>query len=500
MKWIGIDFGTTNSVAAILEEERIKETLGGLSGNDPLPTLVSFFQDDYRFGFDALMDSTDSRNERLIIGELKPHLGRMEILPVAGFRLSVEDLTARYLRHLRLLLSLKESEKIGAVIATPVEFPVSHRQALLRAAKISGIDQVAFIYEPTAALFQAIHDQAVPDGPVAVIDWGGGTVDLTIVRCHPDRRVEDLNVNARRGGLGGRDLDRDLLERHLVRHPDAWTWYSAQSRNLQNRILNSLELQKIAFLSEKPLKEMNFSIPQVPSDQVAAYQFDQNLALERLQHFTSEVRRLAVETTCQAGLSVEDVVAFLLVGGPFASRRIRRDFNKVWPNARQMPISHPQRATVQGCARLAYTGFDLALAADIVVRQFDDNLHHVLRCGQPLPQTKGSLQFQEYLYRVTDLSAPQAILEIGYYSEGHRHVPLEVLAVPVMHRRNSETRSAIPFNVRLQIGLDECLFVTAQAQGRMMLGQMGEYQDLSQKVSLSRIPLTLIPHTGRVKS
>jgi molecular chaperone DnaK (HSP70) len=70
MKWIGIDFGTTNSVAAILDihGNRIQETLGGKG--DPVPTLVSYFQDDYRFGFEALKDSTSPDSPRLIVGDL----------------------------------------------------------------------------------------------------------------------------------------------------------------------------------------------------------------------------------------------------------------------------------------------------------------------------------------------------------------------------------------------------------------------------------------------
>ena len=496
MKWVGIDFGTTNSVAAILEMGRIQEALD-VTGHDPVPTLISFFQEDYRFGFEARADSIDLKGERLIISDLKPNLGRMEVLPVEGVRFHVEDLTTRYLKHLLHLLNLQNEEEIGAVIATPVEYPPSHRHALLRSAYRAGIVQTLFVYEPTAALFQAIHEKPAPEGPVVVLDWGGGTVDLTIVHCHADRRIEDLNVNARRSGLGGRDLDRDLLERHLIRHTDAWTWYSSQSRNIQNRILNNLERQKIAFLSGKPLNATDFSIPRVPSPHNGAYQFHQKLALERLQHFTAEVRGLAVETTRQAGLSVDDVAAFLLVGGPFRSALVRKEFGRVWPNAHELPVAHHQRATVQGCARLAHQGFDLALAADIVVRQFDDTLHHVLLSGQPLPQEKGARRYQEYLYRVTDLAAPQAVLEIGYVTAGDRYVPLEVLAVPVMHERNPDTRSAIPFNVRLQISLDECLYVTARAQGRLMLGLRGDYNDVEQEVGLSRIPLTLIPGANR---
>ena len=90
----------------------------------------------------------------------------------------------------------------SAVIGTPVRFPAPHRHALREAARAAGLTRVEFVYEPTAALYFAIHDcQNLPEGPVAVVDWGGGTVDVTIVRCHANPlRIEDLNVAARQEG------------------------------------------------------------------------------------------------------------------------------------------------------------------------------------------------------------------------------------------------------------------------------------------------------------
>src|SRR5207248_9655656 len=116
-----------------------------------------------------------------------------------------------------------------------------------------------------------------------------------------------------------------------------------------------------------------------------------------------------------------------------------------------------ERAPVRGCALLAERGFGLALSADIAVRQFDDQLHYVLRKGQPFPRSDGQLRYREYKYRGTDLVAPQAVLEIGYVPDRGRYEPLEILSVPVMHRRDPDVRSVIPYDVCLRVGLDEYL-------------------------------------------
>jgi molecular chaperone DnaK (HSP70) len=504
MRWIGIDFGTTNSAAAILEQGKVRETLGTL-GRDreaPVPSLVSCFQDDYHFGFQALEDSLGENSDWLIVSDLKPLLGRSHDVRVGRGTFKVEALTTHFLEHLLNLLKVRETskEELGAVIATPVEFPPEHRHALHRAALKAGIGETLFVYEPTAALFQSLHGKSFPDGPVAVIDWGGGTVDITVVRCHPDGKIEDLNVNARRKGLGGRDLDKAILESILCQNPEASEWYAGASRSVQNSILNRLERLKIEFLGGKSPTIVDFFHPTTPAEYYSSFRFDEAIAIRELQRFTSEVRRLALETTRDAGLAVEDVTAFLLVGGPLRSPLVRQTVGTIWPLAEELSVAHHQRATVQGCARLANQGFDLALAADIVVRQFDDSYHEVLLRNQPLPREKGTERIREFYYRLIDLSAPQAVIELGYLTEAKGYVPLEVLSVPVMHHRNPDTRSVIPFNVRLTVGLDEYLYVMARLKGRMMLHSDGRFQDIEQKVGLSRIPLTLIPRNGRSES
>ncbi|MCY2966820.1 MAG: hypothetical protein NT069_24850, partial [Planctomycetota bacterium] len=209
------------------------------------------------------------------------------------------------------------------------------------------------------------------------------------------------------------------------------------------------------------------------------------------------IRRLAVETTVRARLAVEDISHYLLVGGPPQSALVRRKLQNVWPQAREMVVENRQRATVRGCALLAERGFELALAADIAVRQFNDRLHYVLRKGQPFPRIDGNLRYQESKYRVTDLSAPQAVLELGYIPDRGDYEPLEILSVPIMHQRDPDRRTAIPYDVCLRVGLNEFLYVTATAFGRIQLDDSGICEEVREQVELGRIPMALVPGSRR---
>jgi hypothetical protein len=67
-----------------------------------------------------------------------------------------------------------------------------------------------------------------------------------------------------------------------------------------------------------------------------------------------------------------------------------------------------------------------------------------------------------------------------------------------MHRRDDDRRIAIPYDVCLRVGLDEYLYVTATALGRIQLDGSGSCQEVREQIELSRIPLALVPGTRRV--
>lgn len=495
---IGIDFGTTNSAAGMFEQKRLIETLSPGRSPSPLPTLIAYNQDEFRFGVDALQASRDLNDGSLIISEIKPKLGRMPRLQVESMSFNLEELAARYIKFLvnQLFGGLDVESKLEAVIGTPVEFPPSHRAALRNAAMQAGFEKIDFVYEPTAAVYYALQKyKQVPEGPVAVVDWGGGTVDITIARCESNPpRIEDLNVNARSAGLGGRDIDAAILSEALQQSDDARTWYDGSSRSVKNAIMSRLERGKIYFLENHDLEKFSdFWHPETPPELHPFFRLNPSIINSCLNRFVDRVRRLAIETTCNANLSPEDVEHFLLVGGPCQSPLVRQRLSDIWPNAREMTVEHRQRATVRGCTMLAERGFNLALGADIVVRQFDDRKQRILERGQPFMRSKGQFLFREFTYRVVDFSSPQAVLEIGYIPQLQGdYVPLEIMSVPVTHRRDESRRTAIPYDVKLRIGLDEHLYVCAVAQGKIEDRETGSLREVTQSSELSRVPLILL--------
>jgi len=94
------------------------------------------------------------------------------------------------------------------VAAIPVGFSPAKRKALRQAASQAGIHIRGFVSEPTAAIFRSFHE--VQQWPhVAVFDWGGGTLDISVVNIQGDVVREIATIPKQ---LGGDILDRLLAE------------------------------------------------------------------------------------------------------------------------------------------------------------------------------------------------------------------------------------------------------------------------------------------------
>jgi len=507
---IGIDFGTTNSTAATFLQQEMHETL--LAGEDPIPSVVAYNQEEYFYGQEAMEKMRDPGDTSLIITNLKTMLGRSPEHRVESETFDPVELATGFIRFLLRELFGGEEPPPGleAVMGTPVEFLPSHREALCRAATAAGIDKVEFVYEPTAAVHYALSRlEKIPRGPVAVIDWGGGTVDITIVRFSSGQwkgaeweGIEDLNVNARKDGLGGGDMDRYICRKALAGSAEAQDWFDSQNRSIQSQVYSSIERGKIHYLEKGKLGPFaDFSHPSIdPPELEKHFRLTPELIESCVENFSEQVRRLALRTTNTAGLNTGDIDHVLLIGGPCRSARVRGKLNDIWPNAKELSVEHRQRATVRGCTMLADTGFDLRLGADIAVRQFDGKYHRALERMQKFDRADGKLLSARFRYRVTDFTDQQAVFDIGYIpSDEHgQYQGLEIIQVPVVHRRFSQTHTVQPYDVTLKIGLDELLYVSVTAIGRIRPeGTSGaEDVDVEKTVKLSKIPLILVPRKG----
>lgn len=210
MSIFGIDFGTTNSAAVKLAEHAAPEKYGDEVGG-PSPSIVAI---DKATG-DAVGGRTVWENrERYIesgnyhvVQSVKWELDSDKVWTTEQRSWTPIDVASFVLRQLSARAELLGLEPIRrAAITIPVDFPSRARTSLRAAAEQAGIDVNTFVTESTAG-FMRYLPQLGHCRYVAVFDWGGGTLDISILEIK-DRRVLELSTDVM--DIAGDAIDLDL--------------------------------------------------------------------------------------------------------------------------------------------------------------------------------------------------------------------------------------------------------------------------------------------------
>jgi hypothetical chaperone protein len=242
----GIDFGTSNSTVAVIEDGRPR-LVPLEEGEVTLPSAIFFnFEDNGTyFGRQAVGQYTDAVEGRLMRA-LKSVLGSSlvnEKTRLKARQIAFTDIIGMFIGHLKKQLDDHAGESVETVVlGRPVQFVDDDAQAdaaaqaeLERAARKQGFRHIAFQFEPIAAALD--YEQTVTREELAlIVDMGGGTSDFSIVRVSPERsgaadRKGDILAN--RGiHIGGTDFDRLLSLHHVMPHLGYLTPTKDGKRNL----------------------------------------------------------------------------------------------------------------------------------------------------------------------------------------------------------------------------------------------------------------------------
>jgi molecular chaperone DnaK (HSP70) len=226
----GVDFGTTNSLAAVVAGDRAIPYVDQKTGR-PHPSVIWYRGSEIIVGHNAKenMDLTDGGAPAGFVRSPKMALRRDGPIFVDGQPIDTTDAVAAVLNHLRIDASRARGRALNrAVMTIPVDFGGPERRSLRQAANKAGIGVVQFVHEPVAALYAYLRSQsdvnrelARLDGrSVLVFDWGGGTLDLTLCKIQGGSIMQVANLGDNE--IGGDRFDerlRTLLRRkHAAAH------------------------------------------------------------------------------------------------------------------------------------------------------------------------------------------------------------------------------------------------------------------------------------------
>ncbi|MEZ4399021.1 MAG: Hsp70 family protein [Kofleriaceae bacterium] len=369
---IGIDLGTTNSVAARCDEAGVPMVLADAKGQKIHPSVVSFHPNG------SVVVGAEAKQRRIIdphntVFSVKRLIGRpfrspqihaaaqrmpygikeganqQPVIVTRGGEFAVPEISAIVLDHVRNVASKALDREVGrAVVTVPASFNDAQRSATATAGAIAGITVVRVLNEPTAAALAYGHSRQLSQ-VIAVYDFGGGTFDVTLLRLND--QVYEVLATAGDSFLGGDDIDEALME-HM-----ADVCLTKLRTDVRGNELALMRLRAVAEQAKIELSRRQRALVKIDEIAYGAGGAPLNLETEitreqligKVAPLIERTFKVCEEALTLAGLSpaaIEDVV---LVGGTTKIPHVRERVTQFFQRAPRTDIN-PEEAVAVGAA------------------------------------------------------------------------------------------------------------------------------------------------------
>lgn len=311
-KAIGIDLGTTYSVAAIVENSRVR-IIQNAEGDRLTPSVYAESADG-RIMVGAIAKNQASANPDRTVSSVKRLMGSDTRIQVNGRSLSPQEISAHILRKIKADVNRQLGEDVSrAVITVPAYFSDAQRRATQEAGKMAGFEIMRIISEPTAAaLAYGMNRSDIQH--ILVWDLGGGTFDVSILEVGEGLfHVGAVNGNTR---LGGDDWDARLIS-HLKQ----------QIRQIHDLDIASdaCTFQQVKEACERTKRELSVQnesrifLPLASGPHHDAIEIEMTISRQVFEDLTQDLLNMLIPPTRQAledvSLTPADMDRIILVGG-----------------------------------------------------------------------------------------------------------------------------------------------------------------------------------------
>lgn len=320
MTVIGIDLGTTNSLGCVYRNGKA-ELIPNAYGSYLTPSVVSMTEDGKLIVGQPAKDRLITHPERTV-SSFKKDMGTGRSWKPGEKSFLPEELSSLVIRSIVEDAQNYLGEEIEeAVISVPAYFHDEQRVAVKRAGALAGIHVERIVNEPSAAAL-ASYFTANEEQNMLVFDFGGGTLDVSLVDCF-DTMVEIVSV-AGNNRLGGDDFDRLIAEHFLREHGVARQQLRAQEYAV---LLKQAERCK-KLLSEQEEVVMHAMV----GEQVYESTYTMDRLFEESKALLKEIRQVIGRALKDGKMTIHDVDLVVMAGGsskmPLIQKYIRHLFHK----------------------------------------------------------------------------------------------------------------------------------------------------------------------------
>ncbi|MXX21152.1 MAG: molecular chaperone DnaK [Cenarchaeum sp. SB0661_bin_35] len=318
VKVIGIDLGTSNSAAAVMTAGKpaiIPAAEGTSVGGKAFPSIVAFAKDG------QLLVGEPARRQAVTnpdntIAAAKRKMGTEHKFAIQGKDYKPQQISAFILQKIKRDAEAFTGDTVEkAVITVPAYFNDNQRQATKDAGTIAGLDVVRIINEPTAASLAFGLDKAAEDLKILVFDFGGGTLDVTIMEMGGG--VFEVMSTSGDTHLGGTDMDKAIINYVLDEFRKKEGIDPSGDTTAMTRIQEAAEKAKIELSN---IMETDINLPFIAMHQNNAKNLDVRLTRAKLEELVRPIVercRTSLDNAIKdADITFGDIDRIVLVGGP----------------------------------------------------------------------------------------------------------------------------------------------------------------------------------------
>jgi len=322
-KIIGIDLGTSNSAAAVMEAGKpviVPSAEGASLGGKAFPSYVAFTKEG------QLLVGEPARRQAVTnpdgtVFEAKRKMGTSFKYKINGKEYTPEQISAFILQKIK-----KDAETFlgapvsKAVVTVPAYFDDAQRQATKNAGEIAGLEVVRVINEPTAAAFAyGLDKSSAKDQKILVFDLGGGTLDVTIMDFSEVDNQATFEVKSTSGdtALGGKDMDKVLIDYLVAAFKTESGVDISNDKMAMNRVREAAEKAKIELSTTM---ETDINLPFITADANGPKHFALKITRAKLEELIKplieRMRKPVEQVISDAKLTPQNIDKIILIGGP----------------------------------------------------------------------------------------------------------------------------------------------------------------------------------------
>lgn len=486
MPSIGIDFGTTNSLIAAYDKRKNVFTYFNFSnyGNIPIPTSSTVWYHDgivevgkiARDNINKFGDVEGHHFERSI----KLKLGSHQHINIFGQAVAPYKIAGTIISRLKdTAINDWNSKSAGvdmkkAVFTVPVNFSGAARRDLRAAANEAGIEVSTFVHEPFAAIVGYLFSKYATETTSNVIkrlealegehlltfDWGGGTLDITVVKVTGGKMVEIGTAELTK--VAGDKFDEDIARYAWAKFIDQYgAKYSADFLEMTRRKKWDRMLA-IAEQCKLELSKKNFT--DFILERVTGGSEDIDLTISRdvfeklIGNALDSACNKIDDALCEAGIQDIDVCKVLLVGGtcyiPAVKNRLIEKFGQ-----RVAEVKNADLAIAQGAAVIAEMGWLPFLTKDIQIELSDGSYWPIFEHNMPIAPQERARNSEEF--NCVDCRSKRAKVIVCEGIGQHKDKNLAILNIPV------QDNPAYGDEVVIEAELDRDIILTVRGHSKL---------------------------------